>query len=291
MNRRMLRLSGPGSRIAGWTLAALLALAAAIALSALWPIVLHGVEARAETDSGDADFNWSWNIAKGKSIEIKGINGGIDVKLASGTETRVTAVKRAHGSDPDEVTVEFVEHEGGVTVCAIYEKSSKNFCAPGNRSQHIHNRNDTEVRFTVEVPAGVGFIGNVVNGSVEAEGLKSPVSVHTVNGAVSVSTSDEVTAQTVNGSIVASMGPGKASGDLEFATVNGSITLRMPEGFDAQLSASTMNGVIDSDFPVTVKGTIGRRSLKGTIGSGGRDLSLSTVNGNIRLRTIAAKDI
>lgn len=292
MNRRLLRFPGPGARIAGWALAALLALAAAVALGALWPVVLHGVEARAETGKEAGEYNWTWNLAKGKSIEIKGINGDIDVKLASGTVTRVNAVKIAHRSDPDDVTVEFVEHENGVTVCAIYpSKNGSNRCGPGEKGSQSNNRSDTEVHFTVEVPAGVGLIGRTVNGDVEAENLKSPARVSTVNGGVRVSTSEEVEAATVNGSITASMGKAQSSRDLDFATVNGSITIRMPEGFDAQLSASTVNGTIESDFPVTIRGKIGRRSLKGTIGSGGRDLNLTTVNGSIRLRSLEGKDI
>lgn len=289
MNRRTLHLSGPGTRIAGWALVALLALAAALALSALWPVVLHGVEARA-AGSDETTFDWTWDIPKGKTLEVKGINGAIDVRLASGTKTHVTAIKRPHRSDPDDVTVEFVQHENGVTVCAVYNKDRGNDCTPG-RESHSNNRNDTEVKFTIEIPAGVEFVGRTVNGSIAANGVKSPIHVSTVNGAVSVSTTEEAEAATVNGSILVEMGEEKSGKDLEFSTVNGSITVRMPEGFDAQLSASTVNGVIETDFPVTVKGTFGRRSLKGTIGSGGRDLSLSTVNGSIRLRSRDGKDI
>ena len=45
-----------------------------------------------------------------------------------------------------------------------------------------------------------------------------------------------------------------------------------------------MNGGIETDFPVSVTGKVSRRSLTGTIGSGGRQLELSTVNGGITLR-------
>jgi len=45
-----------------------------------------------------------------------------------------------------------------------------------------------------------------------------------------------------------------------------------------------VNGDIESDYPLTVTGKFGPRRLRGTIGAGGRSLSLSTVNGEIRLR-------
>jgi len=44
-----------------------------------------------------------------------------------------------------------------------------------------------------------------------------------------------------------------------------------------------VNGDISSDFPITVTGQVSRRHLTGTIGNGGPELTLSTVNGGINL--------
>jgi len=44
--------------------------------------------------------------------------------------------------------------------------------------------------------------------------------------------------------------------------------------------AETVNGDIESDFP----GRLSRRHFSGTIGTGGHDLRVETVNGSIRLR-------
>ena len=45
-----------------------------------------------------------------------------------------------------------------------------------------------------------------------------------------------------------------------------------------------MNGSISTDFPLTVQGRINRRQLNATIGSGGRELELETVNGSIDIK-------
>jgi DUF4097 and DUF4098 domain-containing protein YvlB len=68
-----------------------------------------------------------------------------------------------------------------------------------------------------------------------------------------------------------------------FKTVNGEIELSLPSVVDANLHAETLNGSISSDFPITVTGQMSRRRLDGTIGNGGRELRLSTVNGSIKL--------
>ena len=66
-------------------------------------------------------------------------------------------------------------------------------------------------------------------------------------------------------------------------TVNGSIDLTLSAAAAAQVKASTVNGGINSDFPVTVKGEFGNRSMSGAIGGGGPDIKMNTVNGSIRL--------
>jgi DUF4097 and DUF4098 domain-containing protein YvlB len=66
--------------------------------------------------------------------------------------------------------------------------------------------------------------------------------------------------------------------------VNGGITIDLPANVSTDVRASTVNGGIVTDFPLTVIGRLGPRRLNGTIGSGGRRLELSTVNGTIRLR-------
>ena len=145
--------------------------------------------------------------------------------------------------------------------------------------------NDTRVEFTVRVPPRVNFVGRTVNGDVDAESLGGNVVAHTVNGSIGVSSAGYVEATTVNGSITASMGRADWTDELEFSTVNGSITLNLPSDLGVKLTAKTVNGSIDTDFPLTVRGRFSGRRLTGTIGDGGRELWLETVNGAIRLRS------
>lgn len=66
--------------------------------------------------------------------------------------------------------------------------------------------------------------------------------------------------------------------------MNGRITLMLPSSLNTEVRASTVNGEMESDFPMTVSGRFGPRRWRGTIGTGGRTLNLSTVNGEIRLK-------
>lgn len=234
------------------------------------------------------DFEWRGHIVAGKAIEIKGVNGGIVAEASTGTEVEVRATKQARKSDPDEVRIEVIEHADGVTICAVYPtprgQQHPNECEPGEGGRMDTRHNDVQVRYTVRVPAGVRFIGRTVNGSIEARGLRADAEAYTVNGSVGISTRGAARASTVNGSIDAEMGAVLRE-PLEFETVNGGITLVVPAGSGAELRATTVNGDIVTDFPLTVRGRFNHRRVTGTIGRGGPQLMMSTVNGDIRLRS------
>lgn len=233
------------------------------------------------------DFRWSGSIAPGKVLEIKGVNGAIHATPASGGEAEVTAVKAGRRSDPAGVEVKVVEHGGGVTICAVYPSPSlgrRNECQPGEGGRMSTRDNDVKVEFTVRVPDGVRFTARTVNGEVEARGLTADAEVYSVNGSVSVSSTGLARAETVNGSVTAEMGRADWDGPLDIKTVNGSITVELPASASARVEASTVNGGIETDFPLTVTGRFGPRRVSGTIGGGGRDLNLETVNGAIRIR-------
>jgi hypothetical protein len=234
-----------------------------------------------------SDFNWHGRLAPGQSIEIKGVNGAIHAERATGTEVTVEATKTARRSDPNSVTIQVVPHADGVTVCALYPASDwgrPNECAPGSGGRMNVNNNDVRVEFTVRVPAGVHFTGRTVNGEIEAASLAGDVQAHTVNGKIRLSTTGWAEAKTVNGSIVARLGQPSGSRPLDFHTVNGGIDLELPAAFNATVHASTVNGHISTDFPLMVHGKFTGREISGSIGQGGPELSLKTVNGSIELR-------
>lgn len=237
-----------------------------------------------------AQEEWSWRsrVAAGRTVEIKGVNGDVSAVFASGNEVRVTAVKRARRSDPEDVKIEVVEHGDGVTICAVYptprRSRHENACAPGDEGHMNTENNDVQVTFTVYLPAGVRLSANTVNGDIEAAQLRSDLEATTVNGSIRLSTSGIAEATTVNGSITAAMGRADWTGALQFQTVNGGIALDLPRELNTEVTAHTVNGDIQTDYPLMVQGRISPRRLRGTIGSGGRSLMLETVNGSIALR-------
>lgn len=257
----------------------------------------------ASTAPAQEPFRWQGRIPAGREIEIKGVTGSVRAVAATGNEVQVTATKRAgRQGNAEDVRIQVVQHDEGVTICAVYPgRERNNECGAGGwRDLNVQN-NDTRVEWEVRVPAGVRFVGRTVNGDVVASALRSEVDAHTVSGSVRVSTTGNVDAQTVSGDVeISTRGFGQAqtvSGDitaslgqanwteaLEFRTVSGDISLTLPAAANAQVRVQSMNGEIESDFPLTMEGRRMRSRANATLGRGGRELYLQTLSGDIELR-------
>jgi len=275
-------------RLAAAAVSAVLAASPAAPASAgegYWASIL------ADMVSGPArtsEFRWQGRLASGRTLEIKGVNGSIQVGPGSGDQAELVATRRGRRNNPEEVRIVAVEHADGITVCAVYpsvDGSRPNECAAGDGGRMNVKNNDVNVDFVVKVPRGVKVVARTVNGEVEAAGLTGDVEAETVNGSIKLETTGVARGETVNGSVNAVMGRADWESDLEFKTVNGSIRVTLPSSASTTVDAEVVNGSISSEFAVE-GGKVAKRHLTGTIGSGGRGMTLETVNGSI---TIASR--
>ena len=265
-------------------------LATGVTTAAVLSLVIAPLVASAKSsDKGPVKtgtpFRWIHPVAAGRTIKIHGINGSIRAELASGKEAMVEATKTARKSDPDEVRIRVVDRGDMIEFCACYpqEDGSDGECCEPGHGQTIRD-NDVRVDFVVHVPDGVKFDASTVNGDVSISGSSAPVQAMTVNGDVDIATRGLASATTVNGGIDVRMGASALHDDLSFATVNGPIRLEVPSRLDADVTATTMSGSIRSDFDLPVWREFMNSRMSGSLGRGGHDLKLSTINGRIELR-------
>lgn len=254
--------------------------------------LMSGAPARAQGEKravySPEDFHWQGSLKAGETLEVVNTNGEIDADHASGDAARVEGVRS--GSDDDHTLfIEVVEYSDGATICAVYAKEK----APGRCHRGgVSSESDSswwhghraKINFNVQVPKGVKLNAMTTNGRVHCLNLDSVVRASTTNGDVEVSTSEWASARTTNGGVRVSMGNAKWSGELEVLTTNGSVDVTLPASAEFKVDAATTNGGISTDFPITVSGRFGPKSLSGTVGGGGRDLHVATTNGGVNLR-------
>jgi hypothetical protein len=237
-------------------------------------------------------FHWAGTIAGGHWLRIRNLSGAIRVEKSSSNQVEVDAEKRGDREDADDVRFEMRRtgaDSGDVLICALWGRESS--CDVEGSEEHHHHHgwssdhDEMSVPFTVRLPAGVNIAVSTVNGDVNVDGASAEVRARTVNGSVEAGTlGGPVVASTVNGDVRVHMTSTGDATNLEYSTVNGSVTVDLPAKINADVELSTVNGSVQSDYPLTLEGHIDPRHLRGTIGTGGLRLRASTVNGQIELR-------
>ena len=127
---------------------------------------------------------------------------------------------------------------------------------------------------------------NLVNGNLEISQVLGDVDANLVNGKLTAhDLSGRAKLSTVNGTSNVSFRSLTNVREVEISAVNGSINLALPASPNAEISATSVNGSIKSDFPIQVESHFVGKHLKGTLGSGGTQISLSNVNGSTHIGT------
>jgi hypothetical protein len=269
-------------------------------------LIAAPLAAWAQGDGRDAS-TWTWDgrMSSGNTFRLSSINGPVSIESSPDNMVHVRAEKIVNRGDVTDVHFQVIQSGGDVHVCALWQQDS---CDDDGMHSHRdrdddEDHHDVRVKFTVRVPAGVRVIAGTVNGEMRVHDVSSDVNAmtvnglvevtnvggevraNTVNGRVDVSTrSGPVRANTVNGDINVRMGSLARDGEMDFHTVNGSITVETPPSLDADVSLDTMHGSITSDWPVQLTGRFGPRHAEGIIGRGGRSIRLRTLNGSVELR-------
>jgi DUF4097 and DUF4098 domain-containing protein YvlB len=71
--------------------------------------------------------------------------------------------------------------------------------------------------------------------------------------------------------------------EVRLKSVNGAVKLGLPASPNADVSVSTVNGGISTDFPLTVQGKFMSRHIDGKLGNGGTRIEISNVNGSVHI--------
>lgn len=237
----------------------------------------------------NSTFKWDAQLVDGRTVFLHNINGAVTFEAGSGNTVEVTAIKRWRRGDGSGVRIEARQvGSGDIVICAFWNDNAT--CDEdgyhGNRSRDRDDRDEdgVSVEFTVRIPAHARVSASTVNGDLRVDGTRADIEAHTVNGDLEAySTAGLVEAGTVNGSITVRTAA-DGTEDLHYSTVNGSVTVQIVSDANLDVNLSTVNGSITSDFPMTLDGRINPRHVRATIGNGGPQLRVRTVNGSIRLR-------
>jgi len=202
-------------------------------------------------------------------ISLKNVHGDITIQVWDKNEVNFRATKRGPSQNLDLVDIVIDSRPDHLRVESKYPR--------------FHKDIDVSVTYELTVPrsASLNEVSNV-NGDIEIAGVEGEIQVSTVNGSMDVSgCKSVVNAETVNGTINARWSQFPKEGEVSMNTVNGRLKLQLPGNVNADLEASSLNGSIHTDYPITVHSGFLSHKVEGTIGQGGPKIELHTINGSI----------
>jgi hypothetical protein len=237
-------------------------------------------------------FHWQAELPPGSTIHLRTSTGQIEVTPAEGATANVVGSKRWRGRDA--IHFAWVRNGNDVWVCAIMRpggRCSRDYSPSQDNSSWLdmfslfkHRATNLEASLTVELPRGVLVDAASTTGELEIHGTRAGVTARTVSGAISIDgAAGPIDAHSINGPVdveLDSLGPDDA---INVKTVNGPVSAKIPPNTQGTVELATVNGSVETDFPITASGEMSGRGLHGRIGNSSRSISLKTVNGSVEL--------
>lgn len=219
------------------------------------------------------EFNQTYQLQPGARVRVSGINGTVDVDTQAGNTAEVHVVRSARNRDDLNYRKVIVEQSGNSLVIRG-EKDNDRWSG----------RREVRQRVTLVLPRYIDLDVSGVNGRTRVGEVDGPVKLSGINGAVEVGQAtgySEISG--INGRVKMTIARLGERG-INVSGVNGGVELRFIEELNANVDVTGINGSVDADMPnVTIHGKIDRQNFHAKIGSGGTPITVSGVNGHVRL--------
>jgi DUF4097 and DUF4098 domain-containing protein YvlB len=242
-----------------------------IAVGALMAFALSA--SASDRDQFTEEFHRTVPLSADGRISLHNINGGVTITGWERNEVQIDAVKKADSQQKlQEATIEVESSSNSVDIRTKY---------PEGRN---HN-NPASVTYELHVPRTARLDGiNLVNGSLTISQFGGEVRAELVNGSSTIhDLAGRTEISSVNGSVQAFYSSLENVKEVRLKSVNGAVKLGLPSSPNADVSVSTVNGGISTDFPLTVEGKFMSHHIDGKLGSGGTRIEISNVNGSVHI--------
>lgn len=241
----------------------------ATSLGALMVVALAITAGAQVTD----EFHRTVPLSSNGRVSLENINGNVTITGWERNEVQIDAVKKANSQQKlDEARIEVDAGSDSVRIRTRYPEGH-------------NNNNPATVTYELHVPRPARLDAiDLVNGSLTVSQVSGDIKASLVNGKTSVrDLAGRAELSAVNGSINAYYASLNNVSEIRLKSVNGSIHLGLGPSPNADVTVSTVNGGITTDFPLQVQGKFMGRHLDGKLGSGGTRIEISNVNGSVHI--------
>lgn len=238
------------------------------------------------------EWKKNYTVAGRPEIRVDTNDASIEVKASNRTDIEAHVYTEGYEIGPGKVRI--TERQAGNRI-EIEVRRPGEHLSFGFHARTIRIEVSVPREVNLELRSGDGHIRlddvkgefrlDTGDGHIEANRVDGSLRAHTGDGHVSVDGRfDDLDIRTSDGGVETEIRAGsKLNSSWSVRTGDGSVNLRLPGDLAADLDASTGDGHIMVDFPVTTTSTPSRSSLRGKINGGGHILEIRTGDGSIRI--------
>ena len=219
----------------------------------------------------------SFELQPGARLEVQGFNGKVEIQTSDTKTAEVYVLRTASSSDS--LSRREVIIEQTPTGLLVRSKEARHL----GIWEHLFGRNPKE-EVTIKAPRAIALALKGINGGVRTGDIDGPLEVKGINGRVELGAASQYAEiGGINGNVVVGL---KDLGErgARLSGINGAIELRLESGLNADLTTKAINGNVRSDISeVSVNKDEHGSRYSAHIGNGGAPITLSGINGNVRL--------
>jgi hypothetical protein len=273
-------------------------------LGVLW-LMIAGIASTAHA----GDYSKSFTVANRPTVHVDTNDGSVNITTSA--DLKQVEFRVEYTGYTIDKNLHIAAQQSGDTV-TLTARAGNALLNIGNRRLHIE----------VRMPADADLRVDTSDGAIRAANLTGTVDLHTGDGSLNVSgvkgslqmrTGDGgIDASDIDGKISAVSGDGHITIDGRFdglqaksgdgrirvrahpgskldsswgvSSGDGGIEIAVPSDLSADIEATSGDGSVTSDLPLTIQGAINKSRVHGKLNGGGQTLTIHTGDGSIHLK-------
>jgi DUF4097 and DUF4098 domain-containing protein YvlB len=229
---------------------------ALVAIAAVAFAITTSARALEQTEN----FDKTVPFPTGGTLELNNFSGTVHITGTTGKDVVIKAVRHGDREKLDHIKLDVQTSGSRVTIDA------------NKRDSGWDDRKDSvvETDFEIQVPAAARLKLDAFSSDVDVKGLSGEMDLHTFSGDIDLDAA------------AAGQSP-----RLSAQTFSGNITVRLADSAKGDVNFDSFSGRFDSDVPVSLRSSGGRRrtTISGSLPGGtGSPLNFHTFSGDVRIK-------
>jgi hypothetical protein len=218
------------------------------------------------------EINQSYQLSPGAQVDISGVEGMVEVETVDGSTAQISLVRMARTQKDYDCDKIDIQHTADKLVLSHHQDKQCGI---------IHARE--QLKLTVPRSANLTF--SQIEGDLSIGPTDGALRLANIEGFVKVAQAPSAEVKSLEKGLSLNVSQPGAQG-ISISQVEGSVELGLVGEINADLRITGNTGEIDANIPGAVVNNSGQKGYRARIGTGGVNITLSQIEGNIKIHRV-----